>query len=382
MIVQRGYKTELDLNDQQRSACERHAGVARFAYNWGLARKIEEYQKTGKSPNAKALHKELNAHKRTEFPWMYAVSKCAPQEALRNLDEAYANFFRRVKNGEQKKGFPRFKSKRRSKKSFRLTGTIRVFEGTIQLPRLGRLRLKERGYLPVEGTETVHVLSATVSQRANRWYVSIQVEEEIDDPKPAQKPAVGVDLGIRNLAVLSDGTTYSNPRALKRNLGKIKRLQRKVSRRQKGSRNREKAVSQLAKAHARVANIRINTLHQVTSELAKTKSVIVIEDLNVSGMMKNHRLAQAIGDVGFSEFKEQLAYKAVWVGSELVVIDRWFPSSKLCSACGTKMEQMPLHVRDWICPICNTQHDRDVNAAINILKKGLSLPSVRREERN
>ena len=189
-------------------------------------------------------------------------------------------------------------------------------------------------------------------------------------------------MGIRNLAVLSDGTTYSNPRALKRNLGKIKRLQRIVSRRQKGSRNREKAVSQLAKAHARVTNIRINTLHQVTSELAKTKSVIVIEDLNVSGMMKNHHLAQAIGDVGFSEFKEQLAYKTVWYGSELVVIDRWFPSSKLCSACGTKMEEMPLHVRDWICPICNTQHDRDVNAAINILKKGLSLPSVRREERN
>jgi putative transposase len=382
MIVQRGYKTELDLNDQQRSACEQHVGVARFAYNWGLARKIEAYQETGKSPNAKALHKELNAHKRTEFPWMYAVSKCAPQEALRNLDVAYANFFRRVKNGEQKQGFPRFKSKRRSKKSFRLTGTIRVFEKSIQLPRLGRLRLKEGGYLPVEGTETVHVLSATVSQRASRWYVSIQVEEEIDDPKPEQKPAVGVDLGIRNLAVLSDGTTYSNPRALKRNLGKIKRLQRIVSRRQKGSRNREKAVSQLAKAHARVTDIRTHTLHQITSELAKTKSVIVIEDLNVSGMMKNHRLAQAIGDVGLSEFKEQLAYKAVWYGSELVVIDRWFPSSKLCSACGTKMEKMPLHVRDWICPICNTQHDRDVNAAINILKKGLSLPSVRREERN
>ena len=379
MHIMRAYKVELDLNNKQRTACEKHAGVARFAYNWGLACKIEVYQAKGKSPSAITLHRELNVLKKTEFPWMYEVSKCAPQEALRDLDKAYANFFRRIKKGEQEKGFPRFKSKNRSRKSFRLTGSIRVFENGIQLPRLGRLRLKERDYLPIDGLSHVRILSATVSERAGRWYVSIQVEEEIPDPAPGRKPAVGVDLGIKTLATLSDGTMYSNPRALKRGLKKIKRLQRTVARRQKGGNHRKKTVAQLAKAHARVANIRANALHQTTSELTKTKSVIAIEDLNVGGMMKNHKLAQAISDVGFHEFRRQLEYKTTWYGSELVIIDRWFPSSKLCSSCGTEMEKMPLHVRDWICPVCNVHHDRDVNAAINILHKG--LPTVSSPER-
>ena len=184
MLVQRGYKTELKLNNKQRTACSQHAGTARFAFNWGLARKIETYEKTGKSPSAIDLHRELNKLKKTEYPWMYEVSKCAPQEALRDLDKAYQNFFRRVKNGGKKKGFPRFKSKKNSRASFRLTGTIRVFRDGIQLPRLGVLRLKERMYLPVEGTPGVRILSATVSERAGRWYVSVQVKEEVPDPKP------------------------------------------------------------------------------------------------------------------------------------------------------------------------------------------------------
>jgi len=212
----RAYKTELKLNNKQRSLCEQHAGVARFAYNWGLDRKIKAYEATGESPSAISLHRELNALKPTDFPWMYDVSKCAPQEALRDLDVAYKNFFRRVKQGTKAKGFPKFKSKHRSKKKFRLTGSIRVFEDQIQLPRLGRLRLKEKGYLPVEGTPDVRILSATVSERAGRWYVSVQVEKIVPGPATPKGKPVGVDLGVKSLATLSDGTQYANPRALKK----------------------------------------------------------------------------------------------------------------------------------------------------------------------
>ena len=195
----RAYKTELKLNNKQRSLCEQHAGVARFAYNWGLDRKIKAYEATGKSPSAITLHRELNALKPTEFPWMYDVSKCAPLIGMRDLDVAYQNFFRRVKQGAKAKGFPKFKSKHRSKKKFRLTGSIRVFEGQIQLPRLGRLRLQEKGYLPVEGTPDVRILSATISQRAGRWYVSVQVEEVVPDPVTPKGEPVGVDLGVKEL---------------------------------------------------------------------------------------------------------------------------------------------------------------------------------------
>jgi putative transposase len=201
-----------------------------------------------KTPTAIDLHRELNALKKTEFAWMYEVSKCAPQEALRNLDQAFAHFFRRVKEKQAGKkvqvGFPKFKSKKNGLGSFRLTGAIHIFEDAIQLPRLGRLRLKERGYLPVSG---VHILSTTVSERAGRWFVSVQVELGIPDPQVTGKPAVGVDLGIARLGTVSDGTEIENPRALKHALGKIKRLQRRVSRRQQGSANRRKVVTKLAK---------------------------------------------------------------------------------------------------------------------------------------
>jgi transposase len=235
MIILRAYKTELDLNNVQKIACTRHAGAARWAYNLGLARKMEAYRNGEKVPSAIDLHRELNILKKGELSWMYEVSKCAPQEALRNLDQAYAHFFRRVKEKKAGRkieaGFPKFKSKKNGLGGFRLTGAIHIFDNSIQLPRLGRLRLKECGYLPVEG---VHILSTTVSERAGRWFVSVQVEREIPHPKATYKPVVGVDLGILALATFSDGTRIENPRALKRDLGKIKRLQRVVSRRQKG----------------------------------------------------------------------------------------------------------------------------------------------------
>jgi putative transposase len=335
MRVPRAYKTELDLNTEQVTACKHHAGAARYAYNWGLARKQEAYQATGKSPSAVDLHRALNLLKKTDLPWMYQVSKCAPQEALRHLDNAFAHFFRRCQSKKAghrrgKVGYPRFKSKKKGLGSFRLTGSIVIFPTAIQLPRLGRLRLKEKGYLPTSG---VKILSATVSEQAGHWYVSVQVEQEQTIP-PNTGPVVGVDLGVKSLATFSDGTIIPNPRHLKQRLKKFKRLHRAVSRKVKGSKNRRKAANRLSKLYRKVANQRQNTLHHLTSQLAKTKRTIVIEDLNVAGMLKTHHLAQSIADVGFSEFRRQLVYKAQWYGSTVLLASRWEPSSKTCSGCG------------------------------------------------
>jgi IS605 OrfB family transposase len=375
--TQRAYKTELDLNNVQTTACRKHAGAARWAYNWGLQRKQEAYRTTGKSPSAIELHRELNALKHTEIHWMYEVSKCAPQEALRNLDRAFDGFFLRAalqKAGKHKGkvGFSRFKSKKRGLGSFRLTGSIVVFPEAIQLPRLGRLRLKERGYLPTTGTPGIKVLSATVSEQAGHWCVSVLVEQEWVVPEN-MGPVVGVDLGMKTLAMLSDGTVEPNPRHLKQRLRQIKRCQRAVSHKQQGSHNRSKAVQRLARLHRHVANQRASTLHQFTSRLAKTKSVVVIEDLNVAGMLKNPHLAQAIGDVGWGEFRRQLTYKADWYGCRVVVASRWEPSSRTCSGCGWVDEDLSLADRVFAChnparPDCGLVIDRDLNAAINLSK--------------
>jgi putative transposase len=366
--IQRAYKTELALNNKQITACKRHAGAARWAYNWGLARKQEAYHATGTSPSAMDLHRDLNALKQTEVSWLYAVSKCAPQEALRNLDSAFAHFYRRCQLKKQGKlrgkvGYPQPKTKKRGLGSFRLTGSIVVLPDTIQLPRLGRLRLKERDYLP----SNAKILSATVSEQAGHWYVSVLVEQEHHLPANSG-PVVGVDLGVKTLATLSDGTAEPNPRHLRSCLKKLKRLQRAISRKPKGSRNRTKAVRRLACLHRKVANQRANTLHQFTSRLAKTKAVVVIEDLNVAGMLKNHHLAQAIGDVGFYEFRRQLAYKAAWYGCRVLVASRWEPSSKTCAGCGWVDEDLTLADRIFRCEQCGLVVDRDLNAALNLRK--------------
>jgi putative transposase len=367
MIVLRAFKIELNLNNKQKTACVRHAGAARFAYNWGLARKQEAFARGDKTPSAIDLHRELNSLKKAELSWMYGVSKCAPQEALRDLDKAFDNFFCRVKEKRSgkivKAGFPRFKSKKHGLGGFRLTGCIHVFEKAIKLPRLGVLRLKECGYLPRSG---VHILSATVSEKAGRWFVSLQVEMEIPDPVREEKPFAGVDLGINRMAQVSDGAYFENPRALKTTLTRLKRLQRVVSRRQKGSANRQKAVKQLTKAHFRVSNIRKDALHQATTYLTKTKSAIVLENLNVSGMMKNHHLAQAIADVSMHEFRRQLQYKGEWYGCEVLLADRFYPSTKRCSNCGQVKLVMGLDEREYQCQCCGLVIDRDLNAAINL----------------
>jgi putative transposase len=388
--VIRGYKVELDLNNKQRTLCAKHAGTARFAYNWGLSRKIEEFKAGRKNPTAIDLHKELNLLKKTELSWMYEVSKCAPQEALRNLDKAYANFFHRVKlkktgNFTGKVGFPKFKSKKLGKGSFQLTGSISVKKDKIKLPRLGWLRLKEKGYIPTEG---VKILKVTVSEKAGHWFVSAQVEQESEKilssafkDTPVEKATgapIGVDLGIKSMAVCSDLREFENPKTLYKKLQKLRRVQRELSRRKKGGKNREKSRRKVAMLHYRIANIRKDAIHKATSSIvAKTKpkeqrpSVIVIEDLNVSGLLKNHKLARAISDSGFFEFRRQLTYKTALLGVSLLVADRFFPSSKLCSACGAINDKLTLSMREWTCD-CGAHHERDLNAAINLSRLALN----------
>jgi putative transposase len=335
MLIARAFKYELDPNNQQRTKLSQHAGGARFAYNWGLEQRIELYrqnQDKKRFTSAITQHRELNRLKKTVFPWMYEVSKCAPQEALRDLERAFKNFYRGLKSGKRV-GFPRFK-KRGVHDSFRLTGTIRFVDRMIQLPRLGRIRLKEKRKSYFKG----RILSATVTRRANRWYVSVTVEMEIAIPEPPSGGPVGVDLGVKTLATLSNGTTYSN-----------------------------RARLGLARLHLRIFNIRQDTLHKITTYLAKNHSQIVIEDLCVSGMLRNRKLSRAIADVGFYEFRRQLEYKCEWYGSELVVAPRFFPSSKKCSACGNIKKELTLSNRVYVCTECGLEMDRDLNAACNLV---------------
>ena len=363
MKINRAYRYELDPNREQQILLAKHAGVARFAYNWGLARRIELYQQTGKSTNAIEQHRELNRLKKTQFPWMYEVSKCAPQEALRDLDRAFRNFFRGRKGG-RKVGFPRFKKKGRND-SFRLTGAIHVRDRAVQLPRLGMIRLKEVPH--VQG----RILSATVSREADRWFVSLTVEEEIPDPAPVEGPACGIDVGLSHFAtiVTEDGEVVKieAPKPLEHYLRILRRRQRRHSRKQKGSSNRKKSALRLARLHRRIRNIRRDFLHKLSTHLAKTKRVIVVEDLNVTGMLRNPQLARYIADAGWGEFRRMLEYKTQWYGSKLLVANRYYPSSKTCSVCGHVMDKMPLHIREWTCQICGTHHDRDANAAMNLL---------------
>ncbi|MFL5629405.1 MAG: RNA-guided endonuclease InsQ/TnpB family protein [Ktedonobacteraceae bacterium] len=423
MKITRGYKTELDPTVKQYSLLCQCAGAARFAYNYGLARKQEVYKESKKSISAIDLQKELTLRKHTDLSWLRPLSKWIVQNALRDLDTAYTNFFRRVsekKAGKKhlKLGFPQFKSKSQGRGSFRLDKPIYVFEDRIQLPKLGTIQLKEHSYIP---TRDVKILSATVSERAGKWFVSVLVEESVPAVLPATGQPIGVDLGISSLAVCSDGRpALANPKALHTNLKKLKRAQRHLSRCQKGSKNRQKARQQVARLHGRIADIREDALHQATSSLThapltpsersslkthlasvlprpKTKAeqmrtkkqvkklihrtseinaplrpqVIVLEDLYVEGMKHNRKLARAISDVGMGEFRRQIDYKTLWNGERLLLADRFFPSSKTCHSCGWKWEDMELSDRIFPCqnPTCafyNIPQDRDRNASENL----------------
>jgi putative transposase len=364
MIV--AHKIALDPNDKQATYFARAAGTARFAYNWALAEWQRQYaawkqDNSLPKPSQAALRRQLNAIKREQFPWMLDVTKNAPQMAIIQLGEAFRNFF------AGRARYPKFRKKGVHDR-FTLTNDQFSVEGSrIRIPHLGWVRMRES--LRFAGK----IMSATISRVADRWFVSITVDTE-DPPKSRaeNQGTVGVDLGVAALATLSTGETITGPKPHKALLDRLRRLSRSLSRKQKGSSNRRKARAKLARLHARIANIRSDALHKLTTEITRRFHTIGIEDLNVRGMAKNRRLARSIADMGFFEFRRQLEYKATMRGGVVVVADRWFASSKTCSACGSVQEAMPLSVRQWICPDCGTRHDRDLNAAINLKNMAVS----------
>lgn len=355
----KSFKTELDLNNRQKTLCVRHAGTSRHAYNWGLAlcKQLLLHNKNNpndkiKFPTAIDLHKLLVASVKAENPWYYQVSKCAPQEALRNLAKAFKRMHQ-VKGS----GFPRFKKKNVAD-SFYLEGSIKTSGNRIKLPRFGWVKCHEQ--LPIATPKNV-----TISKRAGRWFIAFKLAASSSNNQVLGEP-VGVDLGINTLASCSNSFVVTNPKAYRQAKRKLAKLQKELCRRLKGGKNREKTKLKLAKCHYQISNIRTDTLHKLTTHLAKSHSKIWVEDLNVSGMLKNHKLAAAISDCGFYKFKRQLEYKTAWYGSKLCIVDQWFPSSQLCSNCGAK-QSMPLSQRQYDCPSCNLSIDRDLNASINLL---------------
>jgi putative transposase len=308
---------------------------------------------------------------------MYEVSKCSPQESLRDLDQAYKNFYRNLKEQKQKKvpkskriGLPVFKKKGKHD-SFTLTGAIKVNSHGIQLPRLGYLPTKES-----TGKCRGRILAATVSREADRWYCSLQVKVVRAYPVPIMGDIVGIDLGLDTFATIYNGGKFDKcyaPKPLKRKLKKLKRVSRQQSKIRKGSANRKKANLCLARCHQQIKHIRQDFLHQLTTSLAKTKSVTIVEDLAVRNMTQNRRLARSIADVGWGEFRRQLVYKTAWYGARLIFIPRFEPTSKMCHVCGAVNKELELSDRQWICQSCGTVHDRDENAAVNIRNKGLEI---------
>ena len=364
MII--AHKIALDPNNKQATYFAKAAGTARFAYNWALAEWQRQYAAWGQDnslpkPSQAALRRQLNALKREQFPWMLAVTKNAPQMAIIQLGQAFQNFF----SGRAK--YPKFRKKGVHDR-FTLTNDQFSVEGShMRIPNLGWVRMRESLRF------TGKIMSATVSRVADRWFVSITVETD-DPPKryAENQGVVGVDVGVSALATLSTGETITGPKPHKALLNRLRRLSRSLSRKQRGSRNRAKSKARLARLHARIANIRADALHKLTSDLSRRFHTIGIEDLNVRGMMANRHLARSIADMSFFEFRRQLEYKAERRGGLVVVADRRFPSSKTCSACRSVQKEMPLSVRQWICPDCGVHHDRDLNAARNLATYAVS----------
>ncbi|WP_395144249.1 RNA-guided endonuclease InsQ/TnpB family protein [Moraxella atlantae] len=385
MTVIRGHIIRLDPTDKQATYFAKACGVARLAYNWALAEWQNQYKldkayrddclangieiDTSKlnKPSQGKLRKQLNAIKRTQFPFMLEVTKCSPQLAIMQLGDAFKRFFK----GEAK--YPKFRKKGVDDRFSLSNDQFRIDQNRIKIPNLGWVKMRENL------RHTGKILSAKVFKRGENWFVSIAVElKTITNHLPKTGKAVGIDLGITDLAVLSDGTKIQAPKPLKQQLQKLKRLSKQLSRKQKGSNNRAKAKTKLSRLHAKISNIRQDFSHKLTTQLVKSYDVICIENLNVKGMVQNRKLSRAISDLGFYEFKRQLIYKANQWGKVVKEVDRFYPSSKTCSNCGFIMAKadLTLNVRNWQCPSCHKQHDRDVNASINILNNATKVLTV------
>ncbi len=359
------HKIRLHPTPEQATYFAKAAGTRRFVFNWGLAEWTRQYE-AGLKPSALTLKKQFNAIKGELFPWVYDVTKCAVEGAFVDLGTAFKNFFAGVKN-QRKIGFPQFKKKGRTTDSFYLANDkFSVSEHTLRVPKLGDVNMTERLRF------TGKILPATISLKASWWFVSITVELTDAHPVPSEK-AVGIDLGIKRLVTLSDGTWFENQKPLRNLLNKLKRLQQSVSRKQKGSANREKAKLKVARLHYRITCIRDDVLHKITTHIAHDYGFVGVESLNVKGMVKNHALAQALSDAALSRLLELLKSKVQSRNGYVQPIGRFYPSSKTCSGCGCVRKDLSLSEREFVCPNCSMVLDRDLNASINILHEALRL---------
>jgi putative transposase len=378
--VRRAYRFALAPSPAQERALRSHAGAARFAWNWGLARCTERYGIERKWYSAAELHRLWNAQKKADpaLAWWAENSKCAYQEAFRDLHRALREFMK-SKKGERRGrrlGFPKFKKRGKCRDSFRFgAGVLRCAGTTVTLPRLGTIATHESTWKLARRLEagTARILSATVSRTAQRWFVSFTVEVEHVVFAAHARPgsAIGVDLGVKTLLTGVDeaGTvvTVDGPKALRSSLRRLRRASRAHSRKASGSTNRRKHAARLSRVHARVASVRIDALHKATTMLARRYETVVAEDLNVAGMTRNRRLARAVSDQGLGQARRMLTYKTAWSGGRLVVAGRFYPSSKTCSACGWRKPSLTLAERTFACEACGLVLDRDVNAAHNLL---------------
>jgi putative transposase len=366
-MIQKGFKFRIYPNKEQEIFLMKSFGCVRVVYNWALQLKIESYSKTKKSPNYYDLNKHLNELKATpEKEWLKEVYSQSLQSALRHLDNAFTRFFK------EKKGFPKYKSRHKNDFSFAIPQGATIYENKLYIPKVKQgIRIK------LSRDFNGKIKTTTISKNpSGQYFVTLLIEEnskEIKPKKVKESTTIGIDLGIKDFAVLSTGEKIDNPRHLKKKLKKLKKIQQRHSRKQAGSNNRKKSRVKVAKIHNKISNQRRDFLHKLSHRLTHDKQVgtICIEDLAVKNMVRNRKLSQAIFDVGWGEFRRQLEYKSKWYGINLIVIGRFKPSSKLCNQCGLINSKLTLSDREWTCE-CGAIHDRDILAATNIRNFGLA----------
>jgi len=345
---------------------EKHFGSTRFLYNYFLEYRQKEYAKGNQKVGYMVTQTELTKLKKLkEYEWLKECGSQSLQMALRDLDSAYSRFFK--KQG----GYPKFKSKKHTSQSFTAPQNIKVANSCVYLPKFTKEGIKVKLHRQIP--QGAILKQATVSRHNNQYFVSILIDDGNPIPKPTKsKNTVGLDMGLTYLIITSDGKKYKNNKYFVKSQQKLKKLQRQMSKKQKGSNNRQKAKLKVQKLHTRIANQRKDTLHKISNEITNQYDIICLETLNIRGMQKNRRLAKAITDVAWSAFMRKLEYKAKWRGKTILKIDKWIPSSQICSNCGVNNGKKELSIRKWECPECHLKHDRDINAAVNIKNYGLS----------